>query len=288
MPPPAAREAKTASAQGPVPRPVPGPSAELMGGQQHRLEVGLQLARFMYRKSLDRPFITMSVRDGAGRFLELPRDSHPGRYSRLANTVVFSQSLEVETPLGRLPPGAHWGGFDGPGGVFVLELGCAWAVGHASGKGDMIGGHDRGDGPATMPSRHVWHVFRPASSRSPPRPLAPPPQYPSHAPHVFRPCKCPPLCPGACLYFELRHWKGREARFSTLAWTAVPLERVLDAGPRSCRVREGVTALPLYRKPLEVCMQRARRLPGEHSTLQVALKQVARDLPAAAAQPTAA
>lgn len=63
------------------------------------------MARFTYRKDLDRPFVTMSVRDGAGRLVEMPQDSCPGRYSRMADSVVFRQSMCLGTPLSQLPPG---------------------------------------------------------------------------------------------------------------------------------------------------------------------------------------
>uniref|UniRef100_A0A1D2AA70 Uncharacterized protein n=1 Tax=Auxenochlorella protothecoides TaxID=3075 RepID=A0A1D2AA70_AUXPR len=149
-----------------------GPEAtSFLQGHHDRLEVGLRVARFTYRKDLDRPFVTMSVRDGAGRLVEMPQDSCPGRYSRMADSVVFRQSMCLGTPLSQLPPGSS-------------------------------------------------------------------------------------------IFFELRHWKGKEHRFSTLAWTAVPLERVLDAGPAATRVREGDLKLPLFKKPLDVSLQRMRRLGG--------------------------
>ena len=107
------------------------------------MEIAVHQARFVYRKPLDRPFITMTVRDGAGRLVEMPRDSCPGRYSRLADSAVFGHRLRVTTPLRQLPP---------TGAIFL----------------------------------------------------------------------------------ELRHWKSREGKFSTLAWTAVPLERLTDGPARVC------------------------------------------------------
>jgi Cytoskeletal adhesion len=85
------------------------------------LQIGLQLARFTYRKALDRPFITVSARDGAGRLIELPRDSCPGRYSRLADTVVFSQAVEIATTLKLLPPGHICGA---PRDIAIWGISC--------------------------------------------------------------------------------------------------------------------------------------------------------------------
>jgi hypothetical protein len=38
------------------------------------------------------------------------------------------------------------------------------------------------------------------------------------------------------LFLEIKHWKSDKKRFSTLAWTAAPLEKLVDFGPTAARV----------------------------------------------------
>lgn len=50
-------------------------------------------------------------------------------------------------------------------------------------------------------------------------------------PAPFRPA------PGSTLFLEIKHWKSDKRRFSTLAWSAVPLDRLVDTGQHAARVR---------------------------------------------------
>jgi hypothetical protein len=153
--------------------------AEQAGGGHARLGVRLVAACAPAGKPLDRPFLTLSLRDAAGRLVELPQDSHPGLHARDSGAIrMGGQELVLATPLGALPP-------------------------------------------------------------------------------------------GAVLFVELRQWKARERRFSTVGWSFVRLELVVDSGPAVSRVRAGPLVMPLYRKPLDVSLQRRARLATRGAGVEV-------------------
>ena len=60
-----------------------------------------------YRKPLDRPFFTVSLRDAAGRLLEPPADTPPGHYDRGTRTIAADHAVVLRTPLRDLPGGAR-------------------------------------------------------------------------------------------------------------------------------------------------------------------------------------
>ena len=60
-----------------------------------------------YRKPLDRPFFTVSLRDAAGRLLEPPADTPPGHFDRGTHTIAADHSVVLRTPLRDLPGGAR-------------------------------------------------------------------------------------------------------------------------------------------------------------------------------------
>lgn len=60
-----------------------------------------------YRKPLDRPFFTVSLRDAAGRLLEPPADTPPGHYDRGTRTIAADHCVVLRTPLRDLPGGAR-------------------------------------------------------------------------------------------------------------------------------------------------------------------------------------
>ena len=60
-----------------------------------------------YRKPLDRPFFTVSLRDAAGRLLEPPADTPPGHYDRGTRTIAADHCVLLRTPLCDLPGGAR-------------------------------------------------------------------------------------------------------------------------------------------------------------------------------------
>jgi hypothetical protein len=94
------------------------------------------------------------------------------------------------------------------------------------------------------------------------------------------------------LFVELKHYKDDKRRFSTLAWAAVPLDKLVDVGPSTARVsglcsvtvsvylkaldrsaqhsfptcllllqvRGGPLDLPLLKKPVDASLRKVRRL----------------------------
>ena len=77
--------------------------------------------------------------------------------------------------------------------------------------------------------------------------------------------QCIPSCgehaAGSALFFEVRHYKAQEKRFSTLGWSYLPVEVLLEAGGaspqsfgaslRGTRVRTGPVYMNLYAKPVD-------------------------------------
>jgi Cytoskeletal adhesion len=80
---------------------------EAEAGSGHSLlQLSFRTAALMQKKVLDRPFISLSVRDPVGRLVELPQESHPGLYRNDIGCIDFSnQNISLKTPLRSLPPG---------------------------------------------------------------------------------------------------------------------------------------------------------------------------------------
>lgn len=100
--------AAPASARGalPVSRMERAMWEEEAGPGHSRLELILRSAALTQRKTLDRPFVCVTVRDPMGRLVELPQDSHPGMFSHAAAAVDFGgQTVALQTHLRALPPG---------------------------------------------------------------------------------------------------------------------------------------------------------------------------------------
>ena len=83
-------------------------------GHQH-LEVAVRSAEVRYSKPLSTPIFTLSLRDGLGRLLELPVDTHPGHYRKETSIIHSSAVVRLATSLRQVPPGAvlfveikHW------------------------------------------------------------------------------------------------------------------------------------------------------------------------------------
>lgn len=143
------------------------------------------------------------VRDSLGRLVELPVDTHPGHYRRETATIHSSAIVRLATELRAVPPGAR------P---------PAWAAAHGVAPG--VGRKRAAARPALQP-------LRPAPCCSNAR----------AALHRCRALASPrPLPPGSTLFIEIKHWKSDKRRFSTLAWAAAPLDRLVDAGQHSARV----------------------------------------------------
>jgi len=80
---------------------------EAEAGSGHAsLQLSFRTAALMQKKVLDRPFISLSVRDPVGRLVELPQESHPGLYRNETGYIDFkNQTISLKTPLRSLPPG---------------------------------------------------------------------------------------------------------------------------------------------------------------------------------------
>ncbi len=56
---------------------------------------------------------------------------------------------------------------------------------------------------------------------------------------------------GTVVYFELRHWKAKEKKWSTLGWTYMHKEGFLKIVDGEPKVRTEAQGLHLYEKPLD-------------------------------------
>ncbi|GAB4822703.1 hypothetical protein N2152v2_009749 [Parachlorella kessleri] len=79
---------------------------------------------------------------------------------------------------------------------------------------------------------------------------------------------------GSVVYFEVKHFKSREGRMSTLAWSYISLEKVLDFGPVTCRVREASLSLPLFSKPVDYSLRRLKRI-GRRDDIKISVAGLA-------------
>lgn len=79
---------------------------------------------------------------------------------------------------------------------------------------------------------------------------------------------------GSSLFFAIKHWKAKRNKMSTIAWSVVDFEMICDVGNLSCRVREGKLALPLFKKPMDVSRQKAKRLNSRHPCLYIEVKGI--------------
>lgn len=115
------------------------------------------------------------------------------------------------------------------------------------------------------------------------------------------------------LFLEIKHWKSDKKRFSTLAWAAAPLEKLVDFGPTAARVRgccryssvarrassvsmqcgrgwlaaaealpaapvlqarSGPLDLPLFKKPLDASLRRTKRLTSRAFDLHLSVRGI--------------
>lgn len=134
---------------------------------------------------------------------------------------------------------------------------------------------------------------------------------------------------GSTLFLEVKHWKSDKRRFSTLAWSAVPLDRLVDFSPQAARVsarsrlssrsvtggeaggrqdgacgwapplsppssacprgwprpllahlpdlaqvRSGPVDLPLFKKPVDLTLRRAKRLTSRAFDLHLSIRGI--------------
>ena len=56
---------------------------------------------------------------------------------------------------------------------------------------------------------------------------------------------------GTVVYFELKHWKAKEKKWSTLGWTYMHKEGFLKIVDGEPKVRTEAQGLHLYEKPLD-------------------------------------
>jgi hypothetical protein len=74
--------------------------------------------------------------------------------------------------------------------------------------------------------------------------------------------------PGSSLFFEIKHWKASKKRMSTVAWSFVDADMIIDFGLIP-RVRQGKLALPLFKKPVDISRQRAKPLNNRYPCLYI-------------------
>ena len=82
------------------------------------------------------------------------------------------------------------------------------------------------------------------------------------------------LPPGCLLFLELKQWKAEKKRFSTVCWTFVDVEMMVDSGAVCSRVRCGPMVLPLFKKPVDMTLQRLKRFNGKGPGLHVVVRGV--------------
>ncbi len=56
---------------------------------------------------------------------------------------------------------------------------------------------------------------------------------------------------GTVVYFELKHWKTKEKKWSTLGWTYMPKERFIKLVDGEPTVRTEAQGMHMYAKPLD-------------------------------------
>lgn len=79
---------------------------------------------------------------------------------------------------------------------------------------------------------------------------------------------------GSKIFFEIKQWKGQKRRFSTVAWSYISSEMLLDSGPICCRIRCGHIGLPLFKKPLDTSLQNCKRLNSRQPVMHVSLRGI--------------
>lgn len=82
---------------------------------------------------------------------------------------------------------------------------------------------------------------------------------------------------GSSLFFAIKQWKAKRNKMSTIAWSVVDFEMICDVGNLSCRVREGKLALPLFKKPMDLSRQKAKRLNSRHPCLYIEVEGISED-----------
>lgn len=157
------------------------------------------------------------MRDSLGRLVELPIDTHPGHYRRETATIHSSAIVRLASQLRKFPPGGCLGrtGWAVRWWVRQRVVTGSWVVLRClcAGEGQVA----------------VMCVER----------LLP---CPASCLHISQPPLCssiplPPPPPGSVLFVEVKHWKSDKKRFSTLAWSYCPLDRLVDFGAQAARVR---------------------------------------------------
>ena len=72
-----------------------------------RLLVVLEKCLIAYRKMLDRPFFSLTLRTASGQPLELVHNTPPGYYNQEAGAISANHVVRLRTPVAHIPPGAY-------------------------------------------------------------------------------------------------------------------------------------------------------------------------------------
>lgn len=161
-------------------------------------------------------FYSLQVRDSLGRLVELPIDTHPGHYRRETATIHSSAIVRLASQLRKFPPGGCLGRKGWAARWWARQRVGDWQLGGAAlfvrGCCHVVVMWLR----LLLCPASCLHIYRP-------------PLTPVHPP--------PTSAPGSVLFLEVKHWKSDKKRFSTLAWSYCPLDRLVDFGAQAARVR---------------------------------------------------
>ncbi|KAK9814682.1 hypothetical protein WJX72_009730 [[Myrmecia] bisecta] len=71
-----------------------------------RLNITITSVDLQYRKALDRPFFTVSLRDPTGRPVEPPQDTPPAVFKRAEGVITAEHPIMLQTPVRQIPEGS--------------------------------------------------------------------------------------------------------------------------------------------------------------------------------------
>ena len=79
-----------------------------------------------------------------------------------------------------------------------------------------------------------------------------------------------PLLAGSVLFFELKHWKPREKKFSLRGWALVAVSSLVDYSGSVPQLQTGTMKLSMLQKPVDLMLSRKhKRLSPEGFDLEV-------------------
>lgn len=79
---------------------------------------------------------------------------------------------------------------------------------------------------------------------------------------------------GSFIVLEVKQWKSAKHRFSTIAWSHLSTESIMDTSPLCSRIRSRSLVLPLLRKPINTSARGCKRFNSKGAALHVAVTGV--------------